>query len=126
MSTRPFQNRERLPVGKREVLIGPLASELPRSCEVLIFHYLTSHASIEYSGHYCIAPAYTDFPSEQEPQLSEHGIDRPDLLAQATYLSFGTHRCEMICIISDQKCEQRTRVNEQHVRRLPADRRDLG
>ena len=126
LSTSPFENSERLPVSEREVLIRPVAPELPRPRQVLIFQCLTPHASIEYSGHQYIAPAYTDFPSQQQPQLSEHGIDRPYLLAAATYLSLGMHRNEVIRIISDQKREQRACVNEQHERRLRADRRDRG
>jgi len=63
LSTGPFQNPERLPVSEREVLIRPLAPELPRPREVLIFQCLTPHASIEYSGHQYVAPDYTDFAS---------------------------------------------------------------
>jgi hypothetical protein len=111
-STGPFQNRERLPVCKREVLIRPLAPELPRPREVLIFQWLAPHAPIEQSGHQFITPAQADCASEEQPQFSDHRIDRPHLLTTATYLSFGTHRIEVTRIISDQKREQRARVSE--------------
>jgi hypothetical protein len=92
----------------------------------LIFQCLTPHASIEYSGDQYVAPADTDFASKEQPQLGDHGIDRPYLLAATSYPSFGMHGIQVIRIIADQKREQRARVNEQHARRLRVDRRDPG
>jgi hypothetical protein len=71
-----------------------------------------------------VTPGGSDFASEEQPQLSDHGIDRPYLLVAATYVCFGTHRIAMIRIISNQKRKQRARVNEQHAQRL-RDRRDF-
>jgi hypothetical protein len=66
------------------------------------------------------------FATEEQPQFVEHRIDGPHLLAAATYLGFSTLRIGVISIISDQKREERARVSEQHIQRLPGDRRDLG
>jgi hypothetical protein len=114
LSTSPFENRKCLTIRQREGLIPPLAAELPRSFEVLVYQWLTAHASREYSGQQLVAAVGADFASEQKPQLGEHRINRPDLLAPATYLSFGALSVGVMRIIADQKGEQCARVNEKH------------
>jgi hypothetical protein len=126
LSTGPLQNRERLPVSEREVLIRRLTPELPCPHEVRIFQCLTPDASIEHSGQQFIAPPYADFATQEQPQFGEHRIDGPHLFAAATYLGFGTLSIGVMGITSDQKREERACISEQHVPRLRADRRDLG
>jgi hypothetical protein len=112
LPTRSIEDRECLTVSQREVLVRPLAPELQRPREVLIFQWLAPHAPVEQSGHQFITPARADFASEEQPQFSEDGIDRPYLLTTATYVDFDTHSVEVLRIISDEKREQRARVSE--------------